>query len=84
MPDVKSAPQLQRALKRLLFHAMKMISDFPGLGGWAQNEMSTATQCLAVIVDQRLLHESCLRRRISLLLTFLTLSPLADVVPRQC
>jgi hypothetical protein len=32
-----------------------MLSALPGIGGWAQNEMSTTTQCLAVIVDQRLL-----------------------------
>jgi hypothetical protein len=39
----------------MYYSAVKMVSGLPGLGGWAQNEMSTCTQCLAVIVDKRLL-----------------------------
>ena len=54
MPDVKTLPNSARRLN-LYYSALKMISGIPGLGGWAQNEMATASQCLAVIVDQRLL-----------------------------
>lgn len=54
MPDVKSAPNSTRRLS-VYYSAFKMISAIPGLDGWAQNEMSTATQCLAVIVDKRLI-----------------------------
>ena len=54
MPDVKTLPNSARRLTAY-YSAVKMLSNLPGLGGWAQNEMSTCTQCLAVIVDQRLL-----------------------------
>jgi len=54
MPDVKTLPNSARRLN-VYYSAMKMLSNVPGVGGWAQNEMATATQCLAVIVDQRLL-----------------------------
>ena len=54
MPDVKSAPNSTRRLS-VYYSALKMISGLPVVGQWAQNEMSIATQCLAVIVDQRLL-----------------------------
>jgi hypothetical protein len=54
MPDVKTLPNSARRLNAY-YSAVKMLSSLPGLGGWAQNEMSTCTQCLAVIVDQRLL-----------------------------
>ena len=54
MPDVKSLPNSVSRLN-VYYSAMKMLSELPGIGGWAQNEMSTATQCLAVIVDQRLI-----------------------------
>jgi hypothetical protein len=54
MPDVKTLPNSTRRLT-VYYSAVKMLSSLPGLGGWAQNEMATCTQCLAVIVDQRLL-----------------------------
>ena len=54
MPDVKTLPNSVSRLN-VYYTALKVLSGIPGLGGWAQNEMSTATQCLAVIVDQRLL-----------------------------
>lgn len=54
MPDVKTLPNSVSRLN-VYYSAMKMLSGLPGIGGWAQNEMSTATQCLAVVVDQRLL-----------------------------
>jgi hypothetical protein len=54
MPNVKTLPNSARRLNAY-YSAMKMLSGLPGVGGWAQNEMSTATQCLAVIVDKRLL-----------------------------
>jgi hypothetical protein len=54
MPDVKTAPNSARRLS-VYYSAMKMLSGLPGIGGWAQNEMSTTTQCLAVVVDRRLL-----------------------------
>jgi hypothetical protein len=54
MPDVKTLPNSTRRLN-MYYSVVKMLGGMPGLGGWAQNEMSTCTQCLAVIVDQRLL-----------------------------
>ena len=54
MPDVKTLPNSTRRLT-LYFSTVKMLSRLPGLGDWAQNEMAICTQCLAVIVDQRLL-----------------------------
>jgi hypothetical protein len=54
MPDVKTLPNSVSRLN-VYYSTMKMLSALPGIGGWAQNEMSTATQCLAVAVDQRLL-----------------------------
>jgi hypothetical protein len=54
MPDIKTLPNSTRRLT-VYYSALKMLSNVPGLGGWAQNEMSICTQCLAVIVDQRLL-----------------------------
>jgi len=54
MPDVKTLPNSARRLN-VYYSAVKMLSNLPGVRGWAQNEMSTCTQCLAVIVDQRLL-----------------------------
>jgi hypothetical protein len=54
MPDVKTLPNSARRLN-VYYSAMKMLSGLPGISGWARNEMSTATQCLAVIVDQRLI-----------------------------
>ena len=54
MPDVKTVPNSARRLN-LYYSVVKMVGSLPGLGGWSQNEMSTCTQCLAVIVDQRLL-----------------------------
>ena len=54
MPDVKTLPNSARRLN-VYYSALKMISSIPGIGEWAKNEMSTATQCLAVIVDQRLI-----------------------------
>jgi hypothetical protein len=54
MPDVKTLPNSTRRLS-VYYSAVKMLSGLPAIGTWAQNEMSTCTQCLAVIVDQRLL-----------------------------
>jgi hypothetical protein len=54
MPDVKTLPNSASRLTAY-YSAVKMLSNLPGLSGWAQNEMATCTQCLAVIVDQRLL-----------------------------
>lgn len=54
MPDVKTLPNSARRLTAY-YSAVKILSNLPGFGGWAQDEMSTCTQCLAVIVDQRLL-----------------------------
>ena len=54
MPDVKTLPNSARRLNAY-YSAMNILSNLPSVGGWAQNEMTTATQCLAVAVDQRLL-----------------------------
>lgn len=54
MPDVKTLPNSARRLN-VYYSVVRMVGSLPGLGGWAQNEMSTCTQCLAVIVNQRLL-----------------------------
>jgi len=54
MPDVKTLPNSARRLS-VYYSAMKMLRSLPAIGGWAQNEMSTCTSCLAVVVDQRLL-----------------------------
>jgi hypothetical protein len=55
MPDVKTLPNSALRLN-MYYSAVKMLGNVPGLSGWSQNEMSNCTQCLAVIVDQRLLH----------------------------
>jgi hypothetical protein len=54
MPDAKALPNSTRRL-RAYYSAVKLIRSLPGVSGWAQNELSTCTRCLAVIVDQRLL-----------------------------
>jgi hypothetical protein len=54
MPDVKTLPNSARRLN-VYYSALKMISGVPVVGKWAQDEMAMASQCLAVIVDKRLL-----------------------------
>jgi len=54
MPDVKTLPDSTGRL-RVYYSAMKMLRSLPVVGGWAQNEMATCTNCLARQVDQRLL-----------------------------
>jgi hypothetical protein len=54
MPDVKALPNSVFRL-RVYFSAVKMLRSLPAIGGWAQNEMATCANCLAVMVDRRLL-----------------------------
>jgi hypothetical protein len=54
MPDVKPLPNTVWRL-RVHYSAVKMIRRLPAVGGWAQKEMATCANCLAVVVDQRLL-----------------------------
>jgi hypothetical protein len=54
MPDVKTLPNTVVRL-RVYYSAVKMLRSLPAIGGWAQNEMTTCTNCLAALVDQRLL-----------------------------
>jgi hypothetical protein len=54
MPDVKAVPNTVWRL-RIHYSAMKMLGGLPGIGAWAQKEMAVLTNCLAVMVDQRLL-----------------------------
>jgi hypothetical protein len=54
MPDVKALPNSVLRL-RAYYSAVKMLRSLPAVGGWAQNEMATCTNCLAVMVDRRLL-----------------------------
>jgi hypothetical protein len=54
MPDVKALPNSVLRL-RAYYSAVKMLRGLPAIGGWAQNEMAIRTNCLAVLVDQRLL-----------------------------
>ena len=55
MPNVKTLPNSTGRLSAY-YSAMKMLSSVPAVGPWAKNEMSVCAQCLAVVVDQRLLH----------------------------
>jgi len=54
MPDVKSMPNTVWRL-RVHYSAMRMFRALPAVGGWAQKEMALCANCLAVVVDQRLL-----------------------------
>jgi hypothetical protein len=54
MPDVKSQPNTVWRL-RVHYFAVRMFRALPAVGGWAQKEMATCSNCLAVMVDQRLL-----------------------------
>ena len=54
MPDVKNLPDSTGRL-RAYYSVVKGLRALPGLGEWAQNEMSICARCLAVAVDQRLL-----------------------------
>ena len=54
MPDVKSLPNNVFRL-RAYYSAVKMLRSLPTIGGWAQNEMAICTNCMAVLVDKRLL-----------------------------
>ena len=54
MPDVKALPNSVFRL-RAYYSAVKMLRSLPAVGGWAQNEMATCANCLAVMVDRRLL-----------------------------
>lgn len=54
MPDVKSVPNTVWRL-RVHYSVARMFRALPAVGGWAQKEMATCSNCLAVIVDQRLL-----------------------------
>jgi hypothetical protein len=54
MPDVKVMPNTVWRL-RVHYSAVKMFRALPVVGAWAQKEMAVCTNCLAVMVDQRLL-----------------------------
>ena len=54
MPDVKTLPNTVVRL-RAYYSAVKMLRSLPAIGSWAQIEMTICTNCLAVLVDQRLL-----------------------------
>jgi hypothetical protein len=54
MPDVKSLPNSVWRL-RVHYAVVRMFRGLPTVGGWAQKEMSICANCLAVLVDQRLL-----------------------------
>jgi len=54
MPDVKKAPNTVWRL-RVHYSAVKMLGGLPAVGEWAQKEMAVCANCLAVLVDQRLL-----------------------------
>jgi len=54
MPDVKALPNTVWRL-RVHYSAMQMFRGLPAIGAWAQKEMAICANCLAVMVDQRLL-----------------------------
>ncbi len=54
MPDVKPLPNTVWRL-RVHYAAVKMLQGLPSVGTWAQKEMAICANCLAVMVDQRLL-----------------------------
>jgi hypothetical protein len=54
MPDVKPLPNTVWRL-RVHYSAVKMLQGLPAVGTWAQKEMAICANCLAVMVDQRLL-----------------------------
>jgi hypothetical protein len=54
MPDLKVLPNTVWRL-RVHYFAARMIGKLPAIGGWAQKEMAICANCLAVLVDQRLL-----------------------------
>jgi hypothetical protein len=54
MPDLKALPNTVWRL-RVHYYAVRMFSGLPAIGSWAQKEMAVCANCLAVLVDQRLL-----------------------------
>jgi hypothetical protein len=54
MPDVKALPNTVWRL-RAYYSVVKMIRRLPAIGTWAQKETAICANCLAVLVDQRLL-----------------------------
>jgi hypothetical protein len=54
MPYMKALPNTVWRL-RVHYFAVKLLRSLPTVGVWAEKEKDICTNCLSVIVDQRLL-----------------------------